>query len=183
MPPPTSPCRSIPLDTLTKFAAQMAVPNSWRTQGASGSFTFQLPVLVPETAGEEHGSSAAWHAINEVPGLAVCCEGQPGVCSKRNAGTAAPSAAEWSPGADDALWMSFALSSSREAAAADNGDAVIATVSQLASPPADALPVACQLEFNGAVVAKGTALLQQQPREDGLGVATAGTMRLAVRTK
>ena len=113
----------------------------------------------------------------------MCCEGQPGVCSKRNTGTAAPSAAEWSPGADDALWMSFALTSRRDATAADSGDAVIATVSQLASPPADASPVACRLEFNGAVVAMGTALLQQQPREDGLGVATAGTMRLAVRTK
>ncbi len=177
--------RAIPQDTLTRFAADIAVPNAWRTTGATGSFQFQLPVIVPETAGEESGTSAAWHAMTEVPGLSVCCESQAGVCGQRNAGNGEPAIANWTPGADDALWMSFELASRRDTSATDNGDTVTATVSQAAASqaPAGSSAVSCQLEFKGMVIAKGAAHLAQVAKADGSGVGTAGTMRLAVRMK
>ena len=177
--------RSIPQDSLTRFAADMAVPNAWRSAGASGSFQFQLPVLVPEMAGEERGASAAYHAMNEVPGLSICCESQAGVCGQRNAGSGGPAIAGWTPGTDDALWMSFELASRRDTSATDNGDTVTATVSQAAASqaPAGSSAVACQLEFKGVVIAKGAAQLAQVAKADGSGLGTAGTMRLAVRTK
>ena len=177
--------RSIPQDALTRFAADMEVPNAWRAEGAGGSFQFQLPVLVPEMAGEERGASSAWHAMTEVPGLSVCCESQAGVCGQRNAGNGEPAIANWTPGADDALWMSFELASRRDTSATDNGDTVTATVSQAAASqaPAGSSAVSCQLEFKGMVIAKGAAHLAQVAKADGSGVGTAGTMRLAVRMK
>jgi len=181
--------RSIPQDSLTKFVAPMAVPNGWRTDGASGSFQFQLPVIVPETGTEETGATAAWHAMTEVPGMSVCCEERPGVCSQRTAiGGGAP-VEDWTPGADDAQWLSFDLSSQSDTATAGadavQGDIVIATVTSPARP-IDAPTMSCQLEFDGAVIAKGTAALQQAPRQDGSGLPTptvSGAMTFAVRTR
>ena len=177
--------RSIPQDALTRFAADMAVPNAWRAGNAGGSFQFELPVLVPEMAGEERGASSARHAMTEVPGLSVCCESQAGVCGQRTAGSGEPVIADWTPGTDDVLWMSFELASHRDPSATDNGDTVTATVSQAAASqaPAGSSAVACQLEFKGVVIAKGAAQLAQVAKADGSGLGTAGTMRLAVRTK
>ena len=177
--------RSIPQDALTRFAADMEVPSAWRAGGAGGSFRFQLPVLVPEMAGEERGASSAWHAMTEVPGLSVCCESQAGVCRQRTVGGGEPVIADWTPGTDDVLWMSFELASRRDTSATDNGDTVTATVSQEAAgqAPAGSSAVACQLEFKGMVIAKGAAQLAQVAKADGSGLGTAGTMRLAVRTK
>jgi hypothetical protein len=90
---------------------------------------------------------------------------------------------------DDALWMSFELTSRPDEPAGEpaSGDLVIATVSASSEPaPADAFPVSCQLKFDDTVVAKGTAHLRQVPRQDGSGLTAelvAGTMTLAVRTK
>src|SRR5688572_15601639 len=75
---------SIPHEALTKFVTPLVVPNDWRSQGQTGSFQFQLPVLVPETGNKDSGSSAAWHAMDEIPGVAVCCEARAGVCAQRN---------------------------------------------------------------------------------------------------
>ncbi len=145
--------RSIPQDSLTRFAADLAVPNAWRTAGASGSFQFHLPVLVPEMAGEERGASAAYHAVNEVPGLSICCESQAGVCGQRNAGSGGPAIADWTPGTDDALWMSFELASRRDTSATDNGDTVTATVSQAAASQAPELLTGVGLAGTFAFVA------------------------------
>jgi hypothetical protein len=179
--------RSIPQDSLTKFVAPMAVPNAWRTDGASGSFEFPLPVIVPETGTEETGATAAWHAMTEVPGMSVCCEERPGVCSQRTAiGGGAP-VEDWTPGAHDAQWLSFHLSSQPDPAGSDpaQGELVTATVVSPARP-IDAPILSCQLEFEGAVIATGTAALQQAPRDDGSGLTTptmTGAMTFAVRTR
>jgi hypothetical protein len=179
--------RSIPQDSLTKFVAPMAVPNDWRNQGTTGSFQFQLPVIVPETGAEEQGASAAWHPMNEVPGMSVCCEERPGVCSQRTAIDGGVPIEGWTPGTDDALWLSFDLSSEPDPDLSDagQGDIVIATVTAPARS-IDAPTMSCQLEFNGAVVAAGTAALEQVSRESASGLATPkviGAMTLAVRTR
>jgi hypothetical protein len=181
--------RTLPHDSLTKYVADMVVPNDWRTQGADGSYQFQLPVLVPETAGEENGASAAWHAMTDVPGLEVCCESKAGVCAERKVISSGVSIADWNPSVDDASWMSFDLTSRPDAPAGEPaiGELVIATVSASSeSVPADVVPMSCQLEFDDVVVAKGTAHLRQVPREDGSGFTAeivAGSMTLAVRTR
>jgi hypothetical protein len=178
--------RRIPDEALTKFVADMVVPNDWRAQGTTGSYQFQLPVLVPETAGEENGASAAWHAMTDVPGLEVCCESQAGVCAERKVPSGGAAITDWNPTADDAMWMSFDLASRADASHDPaKGDLVTATVST-STDGADGSPMSCQLEFDDIVVAKGTARLRQVPREDGSGLSAevvAGSMTLAVRTK
>ena len=180
--------RAIPQDALLKFVAPMVVPNDWRTEGAQGSYQFQLPVIVPETGSEESGSTAAWHAMSDVPGMAVCCESRAGVCNARLVPAGGAPISDWTPGADDAMRLSFDLSSTPDAHAdAPAGDTVTATVTATASAPlAEATALACQLEWDGAVIAKGTAYLRQVPRDGGSGPASSsvqGTMTLAVKTK
>ena len=173
--------RSLSEDALTKYVSEMVIPNDWRVEGTAGSFQFQLPVLVPENGGEDIGAPAAWHPIAEVPSLAVCCEARPGVCSGRAEASGDRALADWTPGTNDALWMAFELSSRRDPASADNGSIVTARVSPSAA--VDEAAVTCQLEFDGAVIAKGSAQLQQQPRADGSGSDVSGTLRFAVKTQ
>ena len=181
--------RAIPQDALLKFVAPMVVPNDWRTEGAQGSYQFQLPVLVPETGSEEAGSTSAWHAMSEVPGMAVCCESRAGICNARLVPAGGAPISDWTPGADDALRLSFDLASQPDANTSDanTGDLVTATVTATPSaPPENATTLACQLEWDGAVIAKGTAHLRQVPRDGGNSVASSsveGTMTLAVKTK
>jgi hypothetical protein len=181
--------RAMPHEALLKFVAPMVVPNDWRTEGAQGSYQFQLPVLVPQTGSEESGSTSAWHTMSEVPGMAVCCESRAGICNARNVPVGGAPISDWTPGTDDAMRLSFDLSSRPDAQVADApaGDTVTATVTATASaPPTDATALACQLEWDGAVIAKGTAFLRQVPRDGGNGVTSSsveGTMTLAVKTK
>ena len=179
--------RGVPQGALTKFVAPMVVPNEWRIEGASGSYAFQLPVLVPVSAGEASGSTAAFHAMaeSEVPGLEVCCESQPGICAQRKMNDQSSRLVDWNPGADDALRLSLKVATWPDAAA--KNDAVLATVmSTTATPTPDATPITCQLEFHGAVIGKGTAYLRQRPRQDGSELVTdlvEGSFDIAMRKK
>ena len=171
--------RSVAEDVLTKYVAEMVVPNDWRTEGEAGSYQFQLPILVPENGDEDTGAPAAWHPIAEVPTLAVCCETRAGVCSGRGEGSGEPRATDWTPGTDDALWLAFELSSRADPAATDNASIVTARVSSATA--VDSASVTCQLEFDGAVIAKGSAQLQRQDGSSSPQVG--GLMRFAVKTK
>jgi hypothetical protein len=168
--------RSVSEDVLTKYVADMVVPNDWRIEGESGSYRFQLPVLVPENGEEDMGAPAAWHPIAEVPTLAVCCEARPGVCNERGAATG-ETVQDWAPGTDDALWLAFELSSQADPNATDGGSIVTARVSPATA--VDGASVTCQLEFDGSVIAKGSAQLQRQAGSAQVG----GTMRFAVKTR
>jgi hypothetical protein len=174
--------------SLTRFVgAPVTVPESWRVDGGSGSYTFELGVLVPLNGNEDGGASAALHSMNasEVPGLSVCCESRSGACSQRNSGNGAVEIVDWTPGADNARWMSFGLDSQPHSDA--KADVITATiVAAAAEMKGDATPIACQLEYQGNVIAKGIAHLRQQPRADGLTLRTdkvEGTLDIAVRTK
>jgi len=122
------------------------------------------------------GAPAAWHPIAEVPTLAVCCEARAGVCNERGA-AAGEQVQDWTPGTDDALLLAFELSSQGDPNAADGGSIVTARVSSATA--IDGASVTCQLEFDGAVIAKGSAHLQ---RQDG-SARVGGTMRFAVKTR
>ena len=181
--------RSIPQEALTKFVASIVVPNDWKAEGSSGSYQFQLPVVVPEGGGADQGSSAAWHTMAEIPGMAVCCEARAGVCAERNEASGGARIVDWTPGSDDALRLSFDLASrpDPDASAGGRGDLVTATVrSGVSGTPSDAAAVSCQLEFEGAVIAKGTAMLRQAARDDDSTLPTprvTGSMAFAVKTK
>ena len=176
--------QTISRDALTHFIAPLVVPNTWRAEGVQGSYQFQLPVVVPETGGDESGATSSWHEITEVPGMAVCCEGRAGACVERYLPTGGARIADWNPGPDDALRLSFDLTS-RPDADASKGDMVTATV-RSAGSAVEGSSLACQLEFDGAVIAKGTAVLRQEPRQADSSLTTelvVGTMTLAVRTR
>jgi hypothetical protein len=178
--------RSMPREAMLEFVAPLVVPNDWRSENAKGSYRFTLPVIVPETGGEDSGSTAAWHAIEEIPGVAVCCESRGGACSQRLAPSGGAPIADWIPGADDALRLSFDLATTPDASTAtSDGDVVTATVTS-GTAAAEGTAVACQLEWDGAVIAKGTAVLRQVDR-DGADAASskavAGSMTIQVKTK
>jgi hypothetical protein len=176
--------RSISRESLTHFVSPLVIPNDWLAQGAGGSFQFQLPIVVPETGGEDGGSTSAWHEMSEVPGLAVCCESRDGTCARQRAADGL-AIEEWTPGASDALRLSFDVSSRPDEDAA-KGDRVTATVSTAPAVPADASTIACHLAFDGQIIAHGTASLAQSPRPEGSLLNTAlvnGTMALVVRTR
>ena len=59
--------------------------------------------------------------------MAVCCEGRAGLCAERYLTTGGARVEDWNPGVDDALRLSFDLTS-RPDADANNGDVVTATV-------------------------------------------------------
>ena len=85
------------------------------------------------------------------------------------------------------MWLLFDLASQPDPNSKTSAEIVTATVTQ--SPPSDTgdgTAVSCQLEFNSAVIAKGTAVLREIPREPGSTLTTpavAGTMTLAVKKK
>ena len=171
----------------TRFVAPIVVPNSWRVQESGGTYAFQLPVLVPENGNEDTGSTAVWHSMSdsEVPGMAVCCESRAGICSNRNRANGVAEIVDWTPGSDDAQWLSLKLGSQPDADA--KSDLITATVlAAAATANPDGTPIACQLEFKGTVIAKGMAHLRQVPRQDGLNLPTdtvEGSFDIAVRTK
>jgi hypothetical protein len=178
--------RSMPEDAMLKFVAPLVVPNEWRTENAQGSYQFTLPVIVPETGGEERGTTSSWHVMNEIPGMALCCESRSGACNERQLALGGPPIADWTPRADDTLRLAFDLASTPDTATQESkGDVVTATVMSGAAA-ADGTAVACQLEWDGAVIAKGTAVLRQIAR-DGADVAwskaVAGSMTIQVKTK
>jgi hypothetical protein len=172
---------------LTKFVAPLVVPNTWRSEGGKGSYAFKLPVLVPDNASESSGSTASWHAMSdsEVPGMSVCCEAQPGVCSGRGAANGEATVTDWNPGADDARWVSVDLANQPDSSG--KTDLVTATLLAASREAAsDTTAVSCQLEFRGAIIAKGFAHLRNFARQDGSELPTdvvQGTMDIAVRTK
>jgi hypothetical protein len=176
--------KAMPEEALTKYVAQLVVPRDWREAGQSGTLRFQLPVLVPDNGGTDIGSSAAWHTMTEVPGLAVCCEARPGVCARRTEGTSAPAIIDWTPRTDDTLAMSFDLASRPDDSTPAAADLVTATKRTAeAAAIADGTTVACQLEFDGQVIAKGIAHLQQTSRSGTTTQSVAGTLHLQVKTK
>jgi hypothetical protein len=168
---------------LTKFVAPLVVPNTWRSEGGKGSYSFKLPVLVPDNANQSSGSTAAWHAMSdsEVPGMSVCCEGQDGACRGRGDATVT----DWNPGSDDARWVSVDLANQPDSSG--KTDVVTATLLAASREAAsDSTAVSCQLEFRGAIIAKGFAHLRNFARQDGSELPTdvvQGTMDIAVRTK
>ena len=171
---------------LTKLLAPLVVPNEWRLQGGPGSYAFELPVLVPDNPTTEL-STGAWHAMSdsEVPGMSVCCESRAGVCSARHDGQGTPPVADWTPGADDAQWLSVDLGNQPDLA--KKTELVTATILATAREvDPDTTPLACQLEFQGAIIAKGFAHLRQVPRQDASGLPTDvvhGMMDIAVRIR
>ena len=176
--------RSVPQGALTQFIAPMVVPNDWRTQGESGSYQFQLPVIVPEMEGDGTGATSAWHALTEVPGMALCCDAGTGVCSRRLVADGGEPIEDWTPGPDDTLRLSFDLTS-RPDSDPEKGDVVTATVTP-ASTSVEGSPIACQLEFDGGVIAKGAAVLRLEPRQESSALATGrveGTLTLVIRTR
>jgi hypothetical protein len=178
--------RSIEQDALTKFIATFVVPNNWKVADEKGVFQFQLPVIVPEGDSDDASSSAAWHTMTEVPGMAVCCEGRDGICRNRKQEGGGAPIADWTPAADDAMWLSFDMASQPDPDTKPLGELVTATVTQSPDAAADGVPVACQLEFNNKVIAKATAVLRQVPRQPDSGLSTpvvAGAITLAVRQK
>jgi hypothetical protein len=92
---------------------------------------------------------------------------------------------DWNPGADNALRMSLKVATWPDAAA--KNDAVVATVMSTTPQPAPgATPIACQLEFHGAVIGKGVAYLRQRSRTQGSDLATDlvdGTFEIAMRIR
>jgi hypothetical protein len=174
--------------SLTRFVGfPVTVPESWRVDGGSGSSTFELGVLVPLNGNEDGGASTALHSMNasEVPGLSVCCESRSGACSQRNPENGAKEIVDWTPGTDNARWLSFRVDSQPDSDA--KADVITATVvAAAAAMRRDATPIACQLEYQGNVIARGIAHLRQQRRADGLTLRTddvEGTLDIAVRTK
>jgi hypothetical protein len=169
--------------TTTKFVAPFVVPNAWRVEGANGSYSFDLPVMVPENGNEETAATAAWHSMteSEVPGIDVCCATTPGVCAQRKRTDA--TFEDWAPSADDALQLSLNVATHSDLTS--NTDQVSATVIAAGEQPAsDASAVWCQLEFHGKVIAKGVAHLRQTPRQDGSDLPTdivEGTFDIAAR--
>ena len=114
--------------------------------------------------------------------LAGVCEARPGACGGRAEANGDNAIVDWTPEAADAMWMAFELSSRPNPAAADGGSIVTARVAPAATVEGSA--ITCQLEFDGAVIAKGSAQLQQLPRADGAsGTQVGGTMRFAVKTQ
>ena len=79
------------------------------------------------------------------------------------------------------MWMAFELSSHPDPASSDNGTLVTARVSPAAD--VDGATVTCQLEFDGAIIAKGSAALQQSARDGSTGTRVNGTMRFAVKAR
>jgi hypothetical protein len=122
---------------------------------------------------------------SDVPGLSVCCESRSGACSQRTGENGAMKIVDWTPATDDARWLSFDLDSQPDLNA--KADVITATVvAAAAEMSGDATPIACQLEYQGNVIAKGLAHLRQQPRTDGLTLRSdkvEGTLHIAVRTK
>jgi hypothetical protein len=172
---------------MTEFVGlPVIVPESWRVPGANGPHAFQLGVLVPDNGNDETGASGALHSMseNEVPGMAVCCESLVGACSHRKAADGVSEIAEWTPGSDDAQWLSLRLGSQPDSDG--KTDLITATVLAAAEASPSATPIVCQLEREGAIIAKGIAHLRQLPRQDGLNLLTDtvdGTFDIAVRTK
>jgi hypothetical protein len=171
-------------DNQTKFVAPITVPDSWRLKAGDGVYAFQLPVIVPETGNEESGATAAWHTMteSEVPGLTVCCATRGDACRQRKAGS---EIADWTPSANDTRWLSLRLATRPDSAG--KTDLITATILSAASnAEADTSTISCQLEFQDAIVAKGTAYLRQVPRQQVSAVPTdlvEGTLNLAVRMK
>jgi hypothetical protein len=171
---------------LTKFLAPLVVPNAWRLQGGNGSYAFHLPVLVPDNP-ESELSTGAWHTMSdvEVPGMSVCCESHAGVCSTRHDGTGAAAIPDWMPGADDAHWVSLDLGNQPDSE--KKTELITATILAAAREiDADTTPLACQLEFQGAIIAKGFAHLRQVTRQDATELPTdvvQGMIDIAVRTR
>ena len=178
--------RSMPEAAMLKFVAPLVVPNEWRTENAQGSYQFSLPVLVPETGGEDSGTTSAWHVMDEIPGMALCCESRSGACNDRHLALGKAPIADWTPAGDDALRLSFALESKPDPGAPETKtDIVTATVTPNVAP-IDGTTVACQLEWDDAVIAKGIAVLRQVERDDGATVGfktVAGSMTIQVKTK
>jgi len=170
--------------TTTKFVAPFVVPNAWRVEGANGSYSFDLPVMVPENGNEQSAATSAWHPMtdSEVPGVEVCCETTPGVCAQRKR---TEPVEDWTPDASNARQLSLKIAS--HADAKSNTDQVSATVLSAAEQPEpDATAVSCQLEFKGKVIAKGVAHLRQTPRQDGVDLPTdvvEGTFDIAARAQ
>ena len=170
----------------TKFVAPLVVPNDWRVEGSNGSYVFELPVLVPEASSENSGASAAWHTMgeSEVPGMTVCCESTAGVCQTRKRQEGEPAIADWTPGADDAEWLSFDLGHQSESSG--KTDLVTATLLQAARQSAAGTPLVCQMEFKGAIVAKAVTHVAQVHRQEASELPTdpvEGTMDIAIRTR
>jgi len=171
--------------TTTKFVAPFVVPNAWRVEGANGSYSFDLPVMVPENGNEETSATAAWHSMteSEVPGVEVCCGTTAAVCAERKRSDA--TFEDWTPTADNALQLSLQVATHPDLTS--HTDQVSATV--VASPEqlaVDASALSCQLEFHGKVIAKGVAHLRQTPRQDGSDLPTdivEGTFDIAARAQ
>ena len=170
----------------TKFVAPLVVPNSWRLEGANGSYVFELPVLVPEETSESSGATAAWHTMSEseVPGMTVCCESTAGVCQTRRRQDGDSALADWTPGADDAEWLSVDLGHQSESSG--KTDLVTATLLQAARQATGGTPLACQMEFKGTIIAKAIARVGQVHRQEASELPTdpvEGTIDIAVRTR
>jgi hypothetical protein len=174
----------VPVDRQTKFVAPIVVPDSWRAKRDNGVHAFQLPVILPESGNDESRATAAWHAMtdSEVPGLTVCCATDPGACRHRTTADGSTAVSDWTLGAD-ARWLSLRLATRPDTDG--KSDLITATVlSATGTADATATAIACQLEFQGAVVAKGTAFLHQTPRQRLSDVPSdliEGTLNLAVR--
>jgi hypothetical protein len=168
----------------TKFVAPLVVPNSWRLEGDKGSYLFELPVLVPEETSQKSGASAAWHTMGdfEVPGMTVCCESTAGVCQRRTRQEGEAAITDWTPSTDDAQWLSFDLGHQSESSG--QSDLVTATLLKAARENAAGTPLACQMEFKGAIIAKAYARVAQVHRQEASEVPTdpvEGTLDIVIR--
>ena len=175
----------VPQDSQTKFVAPITVPESWRLNAREGNYAFQLPVIVPENGNDETGASAAWHTMteSEVPGMTVCCATEAVGCKHRSAADGSE-IADWTPGPNDARWLSLRLATEPESTG--KSDLVTATILSPAAVDQGPTAIVCQLEFKGSIVAKGTAFLRQVPRTQPSDLRTdliEGTLNLAVRLR
>ena len=175
----------VPQDNQTKFVAPITVPESWRLNAREGNYSFQLPVIVPENGNDETGASAAWHTMteSEVPGMAVCCASEGAACQRRSA-TDGSEIADWTPGPNDARWLSLGLATRPDSTG--KSDLITATIRSTAAADPGSTAIVCQLEFQGSIVAKGTAFLRQVPRTQASDLPTdliEGTLNLAVRIR
>ena len=176
----------VPQDNQTKFVAPITVPESWRLNARAGNYAFQLPVIVPENGNDETGASAAWHTMteSEVPGMTVCCATEEsGGCKHRSAADGSQ-ISDWTPSPNDARWLSLGLATEPEATG--KSDLVTATILSAATADPGSTRIVCQLEFQGSIVAKGTAFLRQVSRTQPSELRTdliEGTLSLAVRVR
>jgi hypothetical protein len=175
----------------SEIPSQIAGPSNvaapWRlVTTRSGRFPLMVGMPLPDGFNRDSMfTPSGWsYAVGLASGLRVCCDGGDGKCARDAAADQQTYAASVNPvlpppnpgGAEQRLLLDLATSvpSPTSETASANIYSVKATVSSSQAPPGDVVPeqtqapsgsvVACMLENQGTIVAKGTMHLRRVPR-------------------